>query len=69
MQSTVSMSKAEHQGGLRRIAGDANHGAVGCTLPLNLHPFALTCLISTVAALGDHALETGHKSPAIPQPP
>jgi hypothetical protein len=30
VQSTVSMAKAEHQGGLRTIAGDADDGAVGC---------------------------------------
>jgi hypothetical protein len=46
---------------LRTIAGDADDGAVECTLPLHLHPFALRWQISAVATLGDHALKTGHK--------
>jgi hypothetical protein len=61
VQSTVRMTKAEHQGGLRTMAGDPDDGAVDRALPLHLDPIALSWLISTVAALGDDALETGHK--------
>ena len=61
VQSTVRMTKAEHQRGLRTIAGDADDGTVGCTLPFHFHPLALARQISTVAALGDDALKTGHE--------
>src|SRR5689334_20905553 len=61
MQPTIGVAKAEYQGGLRAIAGNADHDAVGCALPLHLHPFPLPWQIPTVATLGDDSLQTGHK--------
>ncbi len=61
MQSAVRMARAEHQGGLRTIAGDPDDGTVGRALPFHLHRFALSWHIPTVATLGDHALKSWHK--------
>jgi hypothetical protein len=36
VQSTVRMTKAEHQGGLRTLAADADDGAVGRALRFTL---------------------------------
>lgn len=41
VQLTVLVTKARHQGGLRTIVAYGNHGAVGRTLPLHLHPLLL----------------------------
>ena len=51
VQSTIWMAKSEHQGGLRTIAGDADDGAVGCALPLDL-PFLSTGALATIDPLG-----------------
>jgi hypothetical protein len=61
VQATIGMAQAKHQGGLRAIAGDPDHDAVGCPLSLDLDPASLAWLIAAVRALGDDAFEAGHQ--------
>jgi hypothetical protein len=61
VQATIGMAQAKHQGGLRAIAGDPDHDAVGGALLLDLDPAPLARLITAVRALGDDALEAGHE--------
>ena len=61
MQLSVRVAQAEHQGRLRSVAGDADHGAVGRALPLHLDPFAVPGQIPPVIAFGHQAFQAGHQ--------
>src|SRR4051812_32739061 len=58
MELAVRVAKAEDQGRLRKIAGDADDSAVGRALPLHLYPLPFSGHVATIAAFGHHALQT-----------
>ena len=53
----VSVSQPEHEPRVREVTRDTDDRTVDGATALHLDPFALTCQVAAVRALGDHALD------------